>query len=162
MLKAFLRELFPKVAVKSIEKGSYIVINVKSFYEKTGYLLKSGNPNIKKARPLIAIEQKKETIKFVATTTNLFTRRKRPKISLKDCQVNKDEKECFGINPKRKYVWLFAKKTSNRKRWRFFYEVDIYTIEELIEEDKLRICGKCKGTTIKEIKEKIENFGEYL
>ncbi len=159
-----LREIFPEYSEKVLKKGDYAVVNTKAFYDKTGFVLAKKKKNIsyRKPRPLIVVDVKSnETVNFVATTTDLGVRGSRPKISLKNCEFFKEKNECLGIDPKRNSVWLFAKKTKSKKR-RFYYDVDIYTIRDLIKEGNLVICGKCKEKTILEIKLNIENNGEVL
>ena len=156
-----LREIFPEIFKKEIKEGDFCVLNVFAFFEKTKFLLNSKSKHLSKNkfRPIIVVEEKNETIKFIATTTYLLTRKNRPKISLEGCKFFKNKDECFGINVKRKFSWIFAKKTSQKKRYRVFYTVDIHTLKELKKENLLKICGNCKDA-LKDIEKKIYELGE--
>ncbi|RUM49020.1 MAG: hypothetical protein DSY47_04395 [Hydrogenothermus sp.] len=156
-----LRELFPEIFKKEIKEGDFCVLNILAFFEKTNFLLASESKNTSKLkfRPIIIFEVDNESVKFFATTTYPLTRKNRPKISLKGCKFFKNKDECFGIDIKRKFSWIFAKKTSKKKRYRVFYTVDIHTLKELKKENLLEICGNCRDV-LKDIEKKIYELGE--
>lgn len=160
LLREILSEVFEGYFLKN---GDFCVLNVKAFFEKTNYLLSSNSTKLsdKKARPIIISEVKNETVKFLTTTTNLFTRQYRPKISIENCKIFKKEDECFGLNLKRKHSWIFAKKTSKAKRFRVFYTIDIHTLKDLEEKGLFKICGNCKDA-LEEIIKKAYELGEIL
>ena len=158
-----LRELFPEIFEKEVKVGDFCALNILAFFEKTNFLLASESKNVSqfKFRPIIIFEVDNENIRFIATTTNLITRKSRPKISLEKCNIFKSKDECFGIDTKRKFCWIFAKKTSNKKRYRVFYTLDIHTLKELKKENLFEICGNCKDV-LKDIEKKIYELGDIL
>ncbi len=160
-MEVLIRELFSELVQKPVKDGDYAVINVKEYFEQTGFLLSTDDKHLsnRKRRPIIIVDTSNDAVKFVATTTYIFIRDSRPKINLSSCKIIKPKEECFGLNLKRKYTWLFAQETS--KGWRFFYQIDIYTLKELIKNNKFVICGNCKSL-IPEIIQKIEDFGDYV
>ena len=161
-MENLLKELFPELKSKEFNKGDYLVLRIKPFHEKTGFVLASKKKNLTptKPRPVIITNISNEEIKFTAFTTNIFKRKYRPKINLDICKLNKNKDECFGINPDKKLQWIFAKKTPS-KRWRVFYNVDIYTLSQLKEENNLKICGNCEEI-LNQIFEKVKELGEIV
>lgn len=162
-MEVLIRELFSELVQKPVKDGDYAVINVKRYFEQTGFLLSSHSKNLsdKKARPIIIVDTNNDSVRFVATTTDILKRPYRPKINLSSCKIIKSKEDCFGLSLERKYTWLFAKKTAKKKRWRIFYSIDIYTLKEMIEKNQFIICGNCEDLVF-EIIQKIEDFGDYV
>jgi len=161
-MENLLKELFPELKFKEFNKGDYLVLRIKPFHEKTVFVLASKKVNLSptKSRPAIITSLTDEEVQFIPFTTNIYIRQSRPKINIKKCKFYKTKEECFGIDTGRKYEWIFAKKTTS-KRWRVFYNVDIYTLSQLKEENNLKICGNCEEI-LNQIFEKVKELGEIV
>ncbi len=163
-MEALLKELYLSSDFHSFKEGDFLVIRVIDFYKKSGFVLTSRIKNAppKKSRPIIITETADEKVRFVATTTDLNSRKDRPKIHTKECTIKKSPEECFGLHLNRKYSWLFAKKTQKTKRWRVYYSVDVYTLKQMFAEGTLKKCGNCPQSVILEIEKKINDMGEVV
>ena len=157
-MKALLRELFPDL-IGEFKEGDFCILNVLSFYDKTGFLLSSKlrDTSPRKFRPIIITQIAGERVSFVATTTDIAKRDQ--KIDISQCKISKPKEECSGIDLKRKYTWLFTKKTKS-KRTRVYFRIDIHTLKYLKENNNFRICGTCPKVVLEGIEEKIKNLGE--
>lgn len=159
-MKALLRELFPEILPSMVKKGDYVIVKVGVLYRHTKIVLTGDKNRISphKTRPLIILDHKDETVQFIASTTDLFHRTSRPKIDLTQCNIVKSKDECFGLE-KRKNAWIFAKKIKGKKL-RFIYDIDVYTLKQLLNENAMKICGSCKQDIIEAILQTIKNFGD--
>ncbi len=165
LLKETIKEIYLKTDYNPFNKGDLLAILVIPFFEKTKFLLSSKQKNVSlnKSRPIIIVNiTNNETITLVAFTRNIILRRNRPKVSIKDCIIEKSLDECFGLNLKNNISWIFSKKTKKSKKLRFYYHVDVYILKQMLIENTLKRCGSCSEKVISEIENKINEFGEVL
>lgn len=159
-----IREIFPeilkKLNIQPVKVSDYYVINVKRFFEETRFLL-AGNSNQlspKKVRPILIVSIQDDKVRFVAFTTDLLIRQKRPSVKM-ECEHIKSPQQC-GIKP-RNNVWIFGKPT-NSKKMRFHYEIDINTFKKLLEEGSIVLCGACSSEMIQNIENLINKYGDVI
>ncbi len=157
-MKALLRELFPEL-IGEFKEGDFCILNVLAFYDQTGFVLSSKvkNTSSAKFRPIIITQISGERVSFVATTTD-FAKRDQ-KIDISQCKIVKPKEECSGINLKRRYTWLFTKRTKSKKI-RVYYRIDTHTLKYLKEKNNFRICGTCPKVVLEGIENTIKNLGE--
>jgi Zn/Cd-binding protein ZinT len=128
------------VQYKSFKSGDFLIVRVKEFYQKSNILLTTdiNNVNPLKQRPIIVIRGNNGTISFIATSTNILFKHKRPKINLSNCFFRKRTKEeCLGLDIKDE-VFLFTK---DGKRFKFYINPQV--LIDLYKEGNLIECGNC-------------------
>ncbi|WP_299228616.1 hypothetical protein [Sulfurihydrogenibium sp.] len=128
------------VKYKSFKSGDFLIVRVKEFYQKSNIPLTTDINNVRtlKQRPIIIIRDNNGTISFIATSTNILFKYKRPKIKLSKCFFQKRTKEeCLDLDIKDE-VFLFTK---NGKRFKFY--INSQVLIDLYKEGKLKKCGNC-------------------
>jgi hypothetical protein len=128
------------VQYKSFHSGDFLIVRVKEFYQKSNIPLTTDIDNVcpLKQRPIIIIRDNNGTISFVATSTNILFKHKRPKINLSKCFFQKRTKEeCLDLDIKDE-VFLFTKDGIS-----FDFYVDRQVLIDFYKEGKLRKCGNC-------------------
>jgi len=128
------------VQFKSFHSGDFLIVRVKEFYQKSNISLTTDIDNVcrLKQRPIIIIRDNNGTISFIATSTNMFFKHRRPKINLSKCFFQKRTKEeCLDLDIKDE-VFLFTK---DGKRFKFYINPQV--LIDLYKEGNLIECGNC-------------------
>jgi hypothetical protein len=128
------------VQYKSFQLGDFLIVRVKEFYQKSNISLTTDINNVcpLKQRPIIIIRDNNGIISFIATSTNILFKHKRPKIKLSKCFFQKRTKEeCLDLDIKDE-VFLFTK---NGKRFKFY--INSQVLIDLYKEGNLTECGNC-------------------
>jgi|ADKJ01.1.fsa_nt_gi hypothetical protein len=128
------------VQYKSFHSGDFLIVRVKEFYQKSNISLTTDIDNVcrLKQRPIIIIRDNNGTISFIATSTNMFFKHRRPKINLSKCFFQKRTKEeCLDLDIKDE-VFLFTK---DGKRFKFYINPQV--LIDLYKEGNLIECGNC-------------------
>lgn len=163
-MKLNIREIYPEIFhqlnVHPVKRSEYYTVNIKRFFEETRFLL-SGKlkhtPN-RKVRPILITYVKDDKIGFIAFTTDLISRQKRPSVKM-ECNYTKLPEQC-GIE-QRNFVWIFGKETNSGKI-RFHYEIDLPTFEKLLNEGSIILCGKCSDEMLQNIENLINKYGDII
>ncbi len=154
-MREFFSKLYPDLQYK---KGDVFVVKIIPLKNVSGFLLASKSKNTPKSkpRPIVIYENKGETVKFFALSSDEDLKEKRPEFNMSGCKIEKKPNECFGINFKKKTNLVFAKKTKTKMR--VYYEIDIHKLNLLEEEGNLKHCGKCEKNTINKTVNYIQKY----
>ncbi len=154
VLKVIISNFFQNKNVFS--RGDYCIVRLIPLFEKTK---KSFTSNIRsvqknKSRPFIVIDSKNETLKMIFLTTYFLVRKYRPKIQTGKCSIEKNRHDCFGLDLRRKYTWVYK----DNGRHGYFYNLNIHLLEELYDEGLLKKCGHCSEQVVEEFLDNIKSF----
>ena len=154
-------ELNPDLKYK---KGYVFVVKIIPFKNYTSYLLAKHTKNTSetKARPIIILKKEAETVKIFALSTFKDLLGKRPVFDISKCDIKKKKEECFNISFDGKEKNLVFAKRNKRKNYRVFYEINIHTLDSLMEGGNLEYCGKCNEDQIDETEKIIQKFFEGI